>query len=86
MLWNENKMSRFCDPPAGCIIYFMLSIVINLFILILRISAHEVQSNNTLPTPIHRFDAAAVMNIKTSDEKSAKIGECYVEYPNTMIV
>lgn len=63
-------MIRFSDPPGGCIIYFMLSIVINLFILILRISAHELQYNST-----HRFDAAAVMNITSTDEKTSEIGK-----------
>lgn len=57
----------------------MLSIVINLFILILRISAHELQYNSTLSTPTHRFDAAAVMNIKTTDnEKTSEIGEQHI--------
>lgn len=72
---NICEMIRFSDPPGGCIIYFMLSIVINLFILILRISAHELQNNSTLSTPTHRFDAAAVMNIKTTNEKTSEIGE-----------
>lgn len=42
-------MVRIKEAPAGCIIYLMLSIVINLFILILRISAHDVQNNTTVP-------------------------------------
>lgn len=41
-------MIRAKEAPSGCIIYLMLSIVINLFILILRISAHEVQNNTTV--------------------------------------
>lgn len=41
-------MVRAKEAPSGCIIYLMLSIVINLFILILRISAHEVQNNATV--------------------------------------
>lgn len=79
-------MRRFCDPPGGCIIYFMLSIVINLFILILRISAHEVQSNGTFSTPIHRFDAAAVMNIRTADKKASESGEYQVEFSIVIIM
>lgn len=43
-----KKMVRAKEAPAGCIIYLMLSIVINLFILILRISAHDVQNNATV--------------------------------------
>lgn len=60
-------MRRFGDPPAGCIIYFMLSIVINLLIVILRISAQEVQNNSTLATTIHRFDFKAATTGKSSD-------------------
>lgn len=41
-------MVRAKEAPSGCIVYLMLSIVINLFILILRISAHEVQNNATV--------------------------------------
>ena len=43
-------MSRLREPPAGCVLYFMLSILINLFIVMLRISALEVHNNSTLAT------------------------------------
>ncbi|XP_055297900.1 uncharacterized protein LOC129566198 isoform X2 [Sitodiplosis mosellana] len=66
-------MIGYREPPAGCLVYFMLSIVINLFIAILRISAQDVQNNSTLPTSVHRFDANALMNIKTSDVKTSEI-------------
>lgn len=47
----------------------MLSIVVNLLILILRISAHELQTNGTLATATHRFE------IKTTVEKTSETGE-----------
>lgn len=65
----DDKMIRFTTPHAGCMIYLMLSIVINLFILILRISAHEAQNNGTvIPTP-HDFDATAAASVKTMTEE-----------------
>lgn len=73
-------MIGYREPPIGCLIYFMLSIVINLFILILRISAQDVQNNSTLPTSVHRFDANAIMNIKTSDEKTIDTGRFIVSF------
>lgn len=76
---HTMTMIGYREPPAGCLVYFMLSIVINLFILILRISAQDVHNNNnnnnsTLPTSVHRFDANALINIKTSDEKTSDRG------------
>lgn len=55
-------MVRAKEAPSGCIVYLMLSIVINLFILILRISAHEVQNN----APV-AVTAAAVATIYHTD-------------------
>lgn len=59
-------MVRAREAPAGCIVYFMLSIVINLFILILRISAHEVQNNSTLVTTTYHLGATATVNFNTT--------------------
>lgn len=72
-----HKMRRFREPPAGCIAYFMLSIVINLLILILRISAHEMQNNRTLATTIttYRHDAVAAVSIETTAEDVNKISK-----------
>lgn len=58
-------MFRAKEAPAGCIIYLMLSIVINLFILILRISAHDVQNNTTVAkigTPTTTLAAASTIH------------------------
>lgn len=66
--WQKHKMSRNREPPAGCIVYFMLSIVINLFILILRISAHELHNNITVATTIYHLDATTVNSSKASTE------------------
>lgn len=51
-------MIRYKESPAGCIIYFVLSIVINSLILILRISAHEIQQNTTIAMANHRLHHA----------------------------
>lgn len=56
-------MRRFGDRPAGCIIYFILSIVINLLIVILRISAQDVPNNGTITSKLHRFDIKATTGI-----------------------
>lgn len=72
---HTDEMARFTNPPAGCVIYFMLSIVINLFILILRISAQEVQNNATFATVAHRFDGNAILNSEINFENASAIGE-----------
>lgn len=73
-LCDAYEMTRFGEPPAGCIIYFMLSIVINLLILILRISAQEVQNTSTLATPIHRFGMQPTIG------KSSETGKYIIEH------
>ncbi|XP_055297878.1 uncharacterized protein LOC129566190 [Sitodiplosis mosellana] len=70
-------MSRFREPPAGCILYFMLSIAINLFIVMLRISALELQNNSTLATTAATYilptlDATGVMSSITTAEVSTE--------------
>lgn len=70
-------MIRARQAPSGCIIYLMLSIVINLFILILRISAHEVQTNTMIATTttttttiatIHHTDVTTTTTTTTADD------------------
>lgn len=78
-------MNRAKEAPAGCIVYLMLSIVINLFILILRISAHEMQNNTILATAItttiatsHHTDVTTFTttgDIKTMSNDIRKSGE-----------
>lgn len=72
-------MIRAKEAPSGCIIYLMLSIVINLFILIFRISAHEVPNNTsttaaapaaiastTTAAPIYHTDATTTATTSTT--------------------
>lgn len=68
-------MVRVIEAPAGCLIYFMLSIVINLFILILRISAHEVQNNNTLVITTYHPNASAIVNINATTRSVIESGK-----------
>lgn len=68
-------MIRFAEPHAGCMVYLMLSIVINLFILILRISAHETQNNSTMQA-VHQFDAATIVSVKAlAEEDTSEMGK-----------
>lgn len=77
-------MSRVREAPAGCIVYFMLSIVINLFILILRISALEVHNNSTLATTNYRTIPTASVRTTNDDtgatESGKKASQCYIIY------
>lgn len=71
-------MSRFREPPAGCVVYFMLSIVINLFIVMLRISAHEVQNNSTLTTTTYilpTFDDSVIISSTTTIQDTTDTGK-----------
>lgn len=73
-------MSRVREAPAGCIVYFMLSIVINLFILILRISALEVQNNSTLATTNYRTIPTASLQTTNDDTGATESGKMDSKY------
>lgn len=76
MLNADSEMSRLRQPPTGFIIYLMLSIVINLFILILRISAHELQTNNTLKTITYSLDTTALISsVNRITEDNSEMGK-----------
>lgn len=76
-------MSRLREPPAGCVLYFMLSILINLFIVMLRISALEVNNNSTVATAVATpyilptADAIGVMSSTESTQITTEFGKCY---------
>lgn len=78
---SRVKKNRVIEPPAGCIAYFMLSIVINLLIVILRISAHEMQNNTTLATTTmtttYCHDAMAPISIETTAEDVNETSKFY---------
>lgn len=67
-------MLRLSGPHAGCMAYLILSIVINLLILILRISAQEMQNHSTVST-VHQFDTVTVVAMRTTvEEVGSEIG------------
>lgn len=66
-------MIRYRESPAGCIIYFLLSNLMNFLILILRISAHEISNNSTIAsTTTQRLVTATVITIKSTAESNTE--------------
>lgn len=79
-------MLRYKESPAGCVIYFMLSIVINFLIFILRISAHELPHHNatmiTMATTNHHhhrthhaMDQLSTVAITDTDKTTASLSD-----------
>lgn len=58
-------------PSAGQFVYFSLSMLINLFPLIIRISGYQIQNNGTMATTSHHMS-----NIeRNDDDRTSGTGE-----------